>query len=144
MATKRFKSKIDLWIRIVLIVVIIGEAFAIGMAASEADDPLVTTGILLLGMAVTALIVWLMVGTYYIVDRDTLKIVAGPFRRKVPIGQITSVEVTRSLLSSPALSLDRLLIRYCKNRRIMISPADKVGFLKAIGHEPATKGMTDA
>lgn len=72
------------------------------------------------------------------------RIVAGPLRRKVPIGQIISVETTRSLRSSPALSLDRLLIRYRKNRRIMISPADKAGFLQAIGHQPATNGMTDA
>jgi hypothetical protein len=31
-------------------------------------------------------------------------------------------------LSSPACSLDRLLLRY-GSRRIMISPADKIGFL---------------
>jgi hypothetical protein len=142
MAAKRFNSKIDLWMRIVLIAVIIGEAVAIGIAAFEAEDPLVTTGVLLLGMALVALTVWLMVGTCYIVDRGTLKVVAGPFRWRVPIEQITSVEATKSPLSSPALSLDRLRIRYSKHRRIMISPADKNGFLKAIGHELSTKKTT--
>jgi len=142
MAAKRFNSKIDLWMRIVLIAVIIGEAVAIGIAAFEAEDPLVTTGVLLLGMALVALTVWLMVGTCYIVDRGTLKVVAGPFRWRVPIEQITSVEATKSPLSSPALSLDRLRIRYSKHRRIMISPADKKGFLKAIGHELSTKKTT--
>ncbi|MDH3350759.1 MAG: PH domain-containing protein [Gammaproteobacteria bacterium] len=135
MAAKRFNSKIDPWAKIVLVIVIVGEALAFGIAAFEAGDPLVTTGILLLGLLVTALIMWLILGTYYIVDRGTLRIVTGPFRWQVPIGQISSVEATRSPLSSPALSLDRLLIRYRKNRRIMISPADKAGFLKAIGHE---------
>jgi hypothetical protein len=45
------------------------------------------------------------------------------------------VEETRNPLSSPALSLDRLKITYGNGKRIMISPADKIGFLKAIGQE---------
>ena len=51
------------------------------------------------------------------------------------IDDITSVRRTRNPLSSPALSMDRLSIRYGKGRRIMISPADQAGFLEAIGHE---------
>jgi type VI protein secretion system component VasK len=144
MAAKRFNSKIDFWTKIVLIAVIIGEAVALGAVAFEVEDPLITTGIMLLGMALIALILWLMVGTYYVVDRGTLRIVAGPFRWKVRIDEITSVEATRSPLSSPALSLDRLRIRYRKRRRIMISPADKSGFLKAIGHELSTKRTADS
>lgn len=135
MAAKRFNSKIDLWMKIVLILVILGEAVAIGIAAFAAEEPLATTGIILLGIAVIGLIVWLMIGTYYVVDHGTIRIVAGPFRRKVPIDQVSSVEATRSLVSSPALSMDRMRIGYGKNRRIIISPADKQGFLRAIGHE---------
>jgi hypothetical protein len=103
MAARRFKSKVDRWIFVMI--------------------------------GVAGLMVWLIVGTYYTVDRDMIRIASGPFRWKVPIGKITSVTATRSLLSSPALSLDRICIRYGKRRRIMISPADKAGFLKAIGHE---------
>ncbi len=135
MAAKRFKSKIDRWIFVLLVVVIIIEAWAIGTAAMQAGDPIATTVTILVGIAVVALLVWLLVGTHYTVDRGTLRIVSGPFRWKVPVDQITSVEATNSLLSSPALSLDRLRIRYGKRRRIMISPADKAGFLEAIGHE---------
>jgi len=135
MAAKRFESKIDRWIFVLLVVVIITEAWAIGTAAMRAGDPLATTVIILVGIAVVALLVWLLVGTHYTVDRGTLRIVSGPFRWKVPVDQITSVEATNSLLSSPALSLDRLRIRYGERRRIMISPADKAGFLEAIGHE---------
>ena len=101
----------------------------------QAGDPIATTVTILVGIAVVALLVWLLVGTHYTVDRGTLRIVSGPFRWKVPVDQIMSVEATKSLLSSPALSLDRLRIRYGNRRRIMISPADKAGFLEAIGHE---------
>lgn len=135
MAAKRFKSKVDSWIKLLLVAVIIVQVLAIGSAAFQADDPRAVTAMILVGVAVVGLMIWLTVATYYIVNRGTLTIVAGPFRWKVPLDEISSVEPTRSPLSSPALSLDRLRIRYGKNRRIMVSPADKEEFLRAIGHQ---------
>jgi hypothetical protein len=136
MAARRFKSKVDRWLQVLLIVVIIGQTFAMVAAAMQAGDPLAMTGLILVMIVIDALMVWLLVGTHYTVDRGRIRIAAGPFRWNVPIDQITAVEETRSPLSSPALSMDRIRIRYGKWRRIMISPADKAGFLKAIGHEP--------
>ena len=135
MAARRFRSKVDRWIFVLLIIVIIGQVIAVGSAALQADDPLATTGMILAMVGVVGLMFWLLVGTYYTVERGIIRIVSGPFRWKVPIDDITSVTATRSPLSSPALSLDRICIRYGKRRRIMISPADRDGFLKAIGHE---------
>ena len=135
MSAKRFKSKVDGWIAVVLAIAIIGQAVGIGASALQSPDPLVTTGLILVGIALSALIIWLTLGTHYTVDRRMLKIAAGPFRWKVNIDEITSVKATRNPLSSPALSLDRIMIRYGKRRRIMVSPADKAGFLKAIGHD---------
>ncbi len=135
MAAKRFKSKVDTWILVLLVVAIVVQIVAIGAAALNAQSPLGTTGLILTMIAIVGLMIWLLIGTHYTVDRNTLRIVAGPFRWKVPIDQITSVEATRNPLSSPALSLDRLRLRYGKKRWIMISPADRAGFLKAIGHE---------
>lgn len=137
MASKRFKSKVDSWIKLLLGAVIVVQTLAIGSAAFQAGDPRATTAMILVGVAVVGLMIWLTLATYYVVDRGRLTIVAGPFRWKVLIDEISSVEATRSPLSSPALSLDRLRIRYGKNRRIMVSPADKAAFLKAIGHEVA-------
>jgi hypothetical protein len=134
MAAKRFKSKVDSWIKVLMGAVIVVQILAIGSAVFQAGDPRATTAMILIGVAVVGLMIWLTLATYYIVDRGTLKIVAGPFRWKVRIDEISAVEATRSPLSSPALSLDRLRIRYGKNRRIMVSPADKAAFLKAIGH----------
>ncbi len=135
MAAKQFKSKIDRWIFVLLIGVIIVQIVAVGSAAIQAGDPLATTGLIFLMIAVVGLMVWLLVGTHYTVDRGVITIVSGPFRWKVPVDQITSVTATRNPLSSPALSLDRICIRYGKRRRIMISPADRAGFLKVIGHD---------
>jgi hypothetical protein len=67
----------------------------------------------------------------YTLEPDALRIRASLFRWRVPLAAIDSVEPTRNPLSSPAGSLDRLLIRY-GTRRIMISPEDKPGFLRAL------------
>jgi hypothetical protein len=69
--------------------------------------------------------------THYTFESAELVIRASFFRWRVPLAAIDSVEPTRNPLSSPACSLDRLLIRYGK-RRIMISPEDKAGFLRAL------------
>lgn len=135
MAAKKFKSKVDRWILVLILLAIIGQVVAITAAVNEAGEPAMITSLILVMIGVVALMVWLLLGTHYTVDRGTIRIVSGPFRWKVPIDEITSVRATRNPLSSPALSLDRLSIRYGKRRRIMISPADKAGFLKAIGHD---------
>ena len=138
MAAKRFRSKIDRWILALLVIVIIVQVVAVGGAALQAGDPLATTGLIMTMIAIIGLMVWLLVGTHYTVDGDTLRIVSGPFRWKIAIDTINAVESTRSPISSPALSLDRLRLRYGNKRSIMISPADKAGFLRAIGHEQSS------
>jgi hypothetical protein len=70
-------------------------------------------------------------GTDYTLAHDTLLVRSSFFRWRVPVAAVTSVEPTSNPLSSPACSLDRLLIRYGA-KRIMISPADKAAFLRAL------------
>ena len=57
---------------------------------------------------------------------------SGPFRWRVPLGQIHSVTPTRNPLSSPALSLDRLRIEYGDGKWILISPRERERFLEAL------------
>jgi len=133
MARKVFRSKVDWWLRLVLAFVIVGQFGAVGSVILEQSDPLATTVTIFICLASLALFASVLLGTSYAVDRGTLLVRCGPFRWKVPLDSITAVERTRSPLSSPALSLDRLRIRYGKRRQIMVSPADRSGFLKAIG-----------
>jgi len=136
MTPKRFKSKIDRWLLYLLIAVMVFEVVVMSIAATQAKQPGEAIAMIVAALAIVALLGSMLVGTHYTVDGDTLRVACGPFRWKVPIAAIESVEATRNPLSSPALSLDRLRIHYGK-RRIMISPADKAGFLKAIGQDPA-------
>jgi hypothetical protein len=136
MAPKRFKSKIDRWLLYLLIAVMVFEVVVMSAAAMLAGGPLEATFLILAALLIVGLLGSMLIGTHYTVDGDTLRIACGPFRWKVPIDTIESVEPSRNPLSSPALSLDRLRIQYGK-RRILVSPADKAGFLRAIGQEPA-------
>lgn len=135
MTSKRFKSKIDRWLLYLLIAVIVFEVVVLGVAATQAGSVVAALSIVAAALLIVALIGSLLVRTHYTVEGNILRIASGPFSWKVPVDQIESVKATRNPLSSPALSLDRLQISYAKDRRIMVSPADKAGFLKAIGQE---------
>jgi hypothetical protein len=80
---------------------------------------------------------------YYELTEHELVIRSGLFRWRVPLDRIHEVRPIRSLLSAPALSLDRLLIRF--ERRdggfglAMISPRDRAGFLREVAAR--THGM---
>lgn len=81
---------------------------------------------------------WVWLRTGYSIEGERLRVLCGPFRFTVPVREIQRIRKTNSPLSSPALSLDRLEIGYGKERRVMISPADAAGFIRAItGLNPA-------
>ena len=124
----RFRSKIDIWL--VVLVVIAGVAALLGSVSLLRSG---ASGALLVAAFTTlltlALPIWLLAATYYSFEGNVLLIRGGPFRWSVPIDQIHTVTPSRALWSSPALSLDRLKIEYGMGRWILISPADKEGFL---------------
>ncbi|MEW9050554.1 MAG: PH domain-containing protein [Neobacillus sp.] len=86
----------------------------------------------LIVVAVSAFIGWLWFNTYYEIDGKNLKIVAGPIRSKVEIKSITTIKRSRNLLSSPALSLIRLQVKYGKWNYALISPKNEELFCKRL------------
>ena len=121
-----FPSKVSWWLFGPIIALLIGSGI---YAVLEQSWREVLTMMLALG-----LFYWLLRYTYYEVqlEQQQLRIVSGPFVWHVPVPAIVSVVPTHNPLSSPALSLDRLKIRYGKYNSIMISPADRAGFLAAL------------
>ena len=63
---------------------------------------------------------------------QTLRVVSGPLTWQVPVDEITRVRDSRSVLSSSALSIDRLKISYNRYDELLISPRDKAGFIVAL------------
>ena len=124
----RFSSKIDLWLWAVLVftlgacAVAVGTASARGLALSMV--PMLVVCVFTLGLPA-----WIVLGTRYEFAERDLLIRSGPFRWRVPLEQIRAITPSRSVLSAPALSLDRLRITYGRTGSILISPRDKLQFL---------------
>ena len=123
-----FRSKIDLWLVIVTIAIpiMLLEFILDGLNTPDKVAELVALAIV---VAVLGLLTWLYFSTRYTISGDFLLVKAGPFSWVIPIDDIVSVEPTRNPMSSPALSLDRLLIRYGHSAELLISPKDKSGFM---------------
>jgi hypothetical protein len=69
----------------------------------------------------------------------------GICRQRIPLADIAEVHPTHNPLSSPALSLDRLRVQYGQGffKAVMISPADRNGFLDDLAHKAGLKREGD-
>lgn len=129
-----FPSKRDWWIVAliwlgVLVSVVGGMVPLVVRGASWTE--LVVVGSLLVGM--DSLMLWVLYGTGYTITLDALFIRCGPILFRVRLESIEFIFPTKSPWSSPACSLDRLRIVYgLSQQSLMVSPADKLGFLSAI------------
>ncbi|WP_396953703.1 PH domain-containing protein [Neobacillus mesonae] len=75
-------------------------------------------------------ILWLWFAAYYEINDNQLLIVAGPIKKKIEIKEIKSIRPSRSILSSPALSMKRLEILYGKWGMVLIYPKNQENFCK--------------
>ena len=71
--------------------------------------------------------------TRYVVEGESLTVFYGFFLKKtIPVSSITSIQPSHNALSSPALSLRRLAIRYNKHDEILVSPEEPEAFVAAL------------
>src|SRR5690348_14337812 len=97
----RFQSKRDTWL---MALAFGGPAVVLAVLPGPAVVKAITIAVVLL------VGVWTSRSTYYLIDGDTLTIRSMGLKWRVAIRDIRSITPTRSALSSPALSLDRLQI----------------------------------
>jgi len=137
----RFPSKVDAWLAAVMglgIVVMVSAGVFLLVAPPDPPALFVTIGVVSLLLAIMVAVI--LLNTHYIIADGKLFIRCGPFRGTVVIADIEKVTPTRNPLSSPACSLDRLNIDYrvgATSKWVMISPQDKVGFLRALAEADA-------
>lgn len=126
-----FASKRDTWIVVLIWGGALMSAYAGFAQFSSAASFLTRLAVLIGLLCAAAFMLWVLYGTDYALGDGTLLIRCGPFRYRVPLGAIDSVSASRNPLSSPACSLDRLLIKWDEGRRrILISPFGKDDFLR--------------
>jgi hypothetical protein len=127
-----FPSKIDRWL-LALVAVPLAISVAASVSALMAHPPFEAV-LLIVGIEVLLLgfISWTFRSTRYeVTDREVIAR-SGPVRGRIEIAPIDSIRPSRNPISSPAMSLDRLEIRYGSGKWLLISPEDRIGFLDAI------------
>lgn len=132
--TRRYKSKVDVWLAALLIVSLLA-ALCGGIIAAMEQGWLRVAQVAFIMLGVIGLVAWLRIGTHYTLEGRNLIVRSGPFRWTIPVDDIRSIEKATTFMrarSSPALSLDRLRITYGSGKTLMISPAEKEEFLADI------------
>ncbi len=127
----RFASKIDIWLGTIIVLsslLCLGAAWLVGHQGGTIN---ILLGLLVL-LSGTLLPLWILLSTHYHIARGQLRVTSGPFSWSIAIDEIQSVSETRNPLSSPALSLDRLLICYGNHKHIMVSPKNKNAFREVL------------
>jgi hypothetical protein len=128
--TAFFRSKVDRKMTAIGFALPGAAVLAIGLS------PTSSLSMLWLPLTLTALVavfvLWVMLSTYYEFQGELLVAHSGPFSWRVPLQDITAVRESNSARSGPALSMDRLEITFGAGRVLLISPADKRGFLAAL------------
>ncbi|MGB3727417.1 MAG: PH domain-containing protein [Glaciecola sp.] len=130
---KVFKSKQDLWL---IAIIYLSSLICFCASVYAVAEDFSTVNIIV--AALTSIIggifpIWLIISLQYRIDKKMLNIICGPFKWHIELSTIKSVEPSTDMVSSPALSLDRLLIVYGNGKVVLVSPKDKEGFISALG-----------
>jgi hypothetical protein len=127
-----FVSKVD-WLFLLSFVFAIAIMLGVSAIAIKHGGSGMVISVAVPGLMVVILPVWLLLTTRYTITDSELRVRSGPVDRHIALQDITGINPTRAARSSPALSLDRLEVRYGENGSILVSPKDKTGFAAALG-----------
>lgn len=122
-----YKSKVDIWLVAVIVAVTIGPMIPV-MVGGDVWMPLVVSG------AVLLLALYFICSISYVIEASTLTVRCGVFHSgRYDIGKVHKIERTRSAISAPAASLDRIAV-YFKGDSwpLVVSPRDRAGFVKRL------------
>ena len=124
---KVYRSKVDLW----LVLLIIAFVFIVTAPALLLAFSWVALGSVLM---LCSFIFYVFASTRYEIEEETLSIKCGFFlNEKIHIKDIVRIRSTRSFISAPASSLDRIEIYISKQRSpIIISPRNKHLFIDSL------------
>jgi hypothetical protein len=122
---KKYKSKIDLWL-IIILTLVFGGIVIISIIKKDWIGFIIAI--------IPTIFIWDMFkSTFYIITEEELIIRCGIFYKLViKINDIRKISESNDLISSPALSIDRLEILYNRFDTILISPKKKYEFLQSI------------
>ena len=127
---KRFKSKVSYGTLVVIFLLFFAPIIIGTINNGITKNFFVLNGILIL---VYAFILYLFLSTEYAIDKEKLKIKSGfIYNKYLNIDKIKSITKTNNPISAPAASFDRIEIHFEKFNSVIISPKDKIGFVKEL------------
>lgn len=123
-----FRSKVDWWLAGILMMAAAGATLAAVVAIVTGNG---TAAALIGWLGLFALLRGLVFPMRYGIGAGQLVIRHGLVRQRCKLSEIIEVRPTRNPLSSPALSLDRLMVKRGEGAfdSVMVSPADREAFL---------------
>ena len=129
-----YRSKIDHWIWILCLIIILSCIF-VPIVASPTFDFALLASLIASTLIPTLIIINIYTNTYYTInDKSLILQVKSGFLvdSKYDISKITRIKNSRSILSAPALSLDRMEITIGQYNNVVISPENKEKFINQI------------
>jgi hypothetical protein len=134
-----FRSKVDLWLPLMFLVISVRVLWPVpARVMSGGDVPWMN---LLMPLVLLALYSWLVRGTRYEVDDRSLTVRAPLTRAVVPLDSIYKLRRSATLLAAPALSLDRIEVLASKGPYVVVSPREKLAFIRAIRERNAAVAL---
>jgi len=122
-----YPSKIGLGLSLFIAIALIGASIPMLL-----EQPVFWMGIAI-NATVALFITYTFTNLRYSIEQETLLIRCGfLYKKSIPIHAIKRIEESRSPLSSPAASMDRLEIIYNKFDSILISPKEKQAFIEEL------------
>jgi hypothetical protein len=135
MASTTFRSKVDVW----LALLIVGIFASVGVAIPVSTASAISWGAVAAWATPGVVLVWFMYrSTTYTFSESELFVRSIGLSWRVPLRDIRAVTRTHDPLSSPALSLDRLRIDYGPLKSIMVSPTDRERFMQELERRRAS------
>ena len=142
--TDWYRSRVDVWIALLLCLPpVSGVLVSVGSALSgDWAGMIVGMG---LSLFVAALYLGLVFPMHYGITDTHLVVRCGVCRAHVSLEEIFEVTPTRNPLSAPALSLDRLRVRFGQGlgKTVLISPTDRDRFLDQLAAQAGLQRAGD-
>jgi hypothetical protein len=134
--SRTYRSQVDAWLVPVLLVPPVVSLGLTARALVVGNSVDLTWSLLALGVVVL-IYGGLVFPLRYLVGEGRLEVRSGFHRQRIPLAEIQRVKPTRNPLSSPALSLDRLEIRWGPGlfQAVLISPTPRDEFLTHLATE---------
>lgn len=130
----RFVTAIDTWLGVLMVGCVLSALAlpAAHLTGMMGQGQTWSPTAVFLPLVIISLSLILAVPCYYEIEGDMLVVRSGLLRSRIPVRAIESVRQTKSMMSAPAWSLDRLEILYGRGHRVLISPKERSGFLRAL------------